>query len=89
MTGRITRVVRSRACGFIRAANGQEVFFHASDLDGLVFDDLEERLTVRFDLIPDVVSGPRAALVQVDRSVSTNRRTRSQPVARRLSADDR
>lgn len=70
MTGRITKLIRSRACGFIRAANGQEVFFHASDLHGAKYDDLVDRVSVRFDLIADLVSGPRAARVRLDRRVS-------------------
>jgi cold shock CspA family protein len=67
MTGRIIQVIRSRACGFIRAESGQNVFFHASDLHRVKLADLDDRLAVRFDLIPDSVSGPRAARVQLDR----------------------
>jgi cold shock CspA family protein len=67
MTGRITQVIRSRACGFIRAESGQNVFFHASDLHKVKLADLDDRLVVRFDLVPDAVSGPRAARVQLDR----------------------
>jgi cold shock CspA family protein len=70
VTGRVTQVIRSRACGFIRADNGQDVFFHASDLHRMVFDQLQERLTVRFSLVADAVSGPRAVQVQIDRRES-------------------
>ena len=65
MTGRITQVIRSRACGFIRATDGQDVFFHASELTGIAFSEVEERLVVRFDLVHDPVSGPRATQVRV------------------------
>jgi cold shock CspA family protein len=65
VTGHITRLIRSRSCGFIRAANGQDVFFHASDVFGLSFHDLEDRAVVRFTLIDDRVSGPRAAEVRL------------------------
>ena len=41
--------------GFIRLANGQEVFFHRSDV----------REAVTFELLDDRISGARA--VQVDR----------------------
>ncbi len=70
MIGRVTQVIRSRACGFIRAENGQDVFFHASDLQRMVFDQLEERLAVRFSLVADAVSGPRAVQVRIDRRES-------------------
>jgi cold shock CspA family protein len=67
MTGRIAEVVRSRACGFIRAADGQTVFFHASDLLGTTLHAIEDSLAVRFTLVPDPISGPRAVGVQIDR----------------------
>jgi cold shock CspA family protein len=65
MTGRVTQVIRSRACGFIRAVDGQDVFFHASELTGIAFSEVEERLVVKFDLVHDPVSGPRATQVRV------------------------
>lgn len=64
MTGRITQVIRGRACGFIRAADGQNVFFHASELQGIEFSELAEGLAVQFELVPDAVSGPRATRVR-------------------------
>jgi cold shock CspA family protein len=67
MTGRIAQVLRSRACGFIRAEDGQEVFFHASDLLDTSLTEIEDCLAVRFTLIPDPISGPRAARVRIDR----------------------
>lgn len=82
MTGRIAQVVRSRACAFIRAADGQEVFFHASDLLDASFHEIEDRLAVRFTLVPDAISGPRAVRVRIDRrdakkSAGTGRPVRS------------
>ena len=55
LTGRIAQVVRSRACGFIRAADGQTVFFHASDLLGTTLHAIEDSLAVRFTLVPDPI----------------------------------
>jgi len=69
MTGRITEVIRARACGFIRAAGGERVFFHASEVQGITFDKLQEHLAVRFTLVPDAISGPRAAGVHLDSRV--------------------
>jgi cold shock CspA family protein len=73
MTGRITKVVRSRACGFIRMPDGQDVFFHASDLDQIALEDLDEQLIVQFHLVADAISGPRAAHVQVARPAPASR----------------
>jgi cold shock CspA family protein len=73
MTGRVTQVIRGRACGFIRIADGREVFFHASELQGVRIEELETRAVVRFTLVRDDVSGPRAAGVRLDRRPSTAR----------------
>ena len=70
MTGRITRLARSRNCGFIRAAKGRDIFFHATDVQGAKYDDLEDGLAVKFTLIDDQVSGPRAVQVRLDRRVT-------------------
>jgi cold shock CspA family protein len=67
MTGRITKIIRAGGCGFIRASKGQEVFFHKSDLQGTKYDELEARVDVRFDLVADPISGPRAVRVRLNR----------------------
>ncbi len=74
MIGRIARLRRSGACGFIRIPDGRDVFFHASDLDGMTFDDLADQLEVRFTLVPDTVSGPRAVEVRMGRLAAPSRR---------------
>ena len=79
VTGRITKLIRARACGFIRAANGQEVFFHASDVHRAKYNELHDCAAVRFDLIADLVSGPRAARVRIDRSVTPTRAVSRKP----------
>jgi cold shock CspA family protein len=66
VTGRIKQIVRSRACGFIRASDGQHVFFHASDLPDGNFNDMVDSLAVRFTLVADPISGPRAIEVRID-----------------------
>ena len=63
MTGTIKRVIRDRGFGFIRAADGQEVFFHRSGLQGLNFDNLKEGETVEFELERGE-KGPRAVKVR-------------------------
>jgi cold shock CspA family protein len=82
MTGRITKVVRSRACGFIRTSDGQDVFFHVSDLGSITLDQLDERLVVQFDLVADAISGPRATQVQIVRPASAGTPLRRPRAAR-------
>jgi CspA family cold shock protein len=53
-TGEIKRLARDRGFGFIRPAGATEdVFFHNSSLQGLVFDELNEGQTVDFEQQPD------------------------------------
>jgi cold shock protein len=63
MQGTIKRVIRDRGFGFIRSAEGQEVFFHRSGLQNLNFDSLKEGDTVEFDLERGE-KGPRAVNVR-------------------------
>jgi len=63
--GRITQLLRGRSCGTIRTSRGQSVFFHARDLEGVKYQDLEVGGSVSFELIDDQVSGARAAFVRV------------------------
>lgn len=63
-TGRIVTLFIGQGHGFIRLANNREVFFHRSDLrEGVSFNDFAVGDTVRFDLLEDDVSGPRAIQV--------------------------
>jgi cold shock CspA family protein len=51
--------------GFIRLPDGRAVFFHRSDLrDGTSFNAFAVGDTVRFELLEDRVSGPRAVYVE-------------------------
>ena len=63
MQGTIKRIVRDRGFGFIRSAEGQEVFFHRSSLQQLNFDDLKEGEAVDFDMERGE-KGPRATAVR-------------------------
>ena len=63
-TGRIVTLFIGQGHGFIRLANDREVFFHRSDVqEGTSFNDFAVGDTVRFDLLEDNVSGPRAVRV--------------------------
>jgi CspA family cold shock protein len=62
--GTIVRLVRDRGFGFIRMENGQEVFFHATGMNGFPFDNLTEGQTVTFDIEQDTRGrGQRAVRV--------------------------
>ncbi len=50
MQGTIKKVVSDRGFGFIRSADGQEVFFHRSGLRNIEFDRLREGDAVEFDV---------------------------------------
>ncbi|HEV2177670.1 MAG TPA: cold shock domain-containing protein [Terriglobia bacterium] len=63
MQGTIKRVIRDRGFGFIRSADGQEVFFHRSGLQGLNFDSLSEGENVEFEMERGD-KGPRAVNVR-------------------------
>ena len=63
MQGTIKRVIRDRGFGFIRSADGQEVFFHRTGLQGLNFDNLHEGESVEFEMERGD-KGPRAVNVR-------------------------
>ena len=65
MKGTIKKLIRDRGFGFIRAADGKEVFFHRSSLridDD--FDRLIEGDSVEFE-VEQGEKGPRAVNVRV------------------------
>lgn len=63
MQGSIKRVIRDRGFGFIRSADGQEIFFHRSSLQNLSFDALKEGEPVEFE-IEQGEKGLRAKVVR-------------------------
>ena len=67
MEGTIKKIIRDRGFGFIRSAEGQEVFFHRSSLRQLDFDGLREGEKVEFD-VERGEKGPRATNVRAARA---------------------
>ncbi|MFC1699587.1 cold-shock protein [Candidatus Omnitrophota bacterium] len=49
-TGQIKKLVRDRGFGFISTAEGKEIFFHSSGLQGGEFDSLKEGQTLEFEI---------------------------------------
>ncbi len=63
-SGRIVKIVRGQGHGFIRAADGREVFLHRGDVPKGTINDLAAGDAVTFEMIEDRLSGPRAARVR-------------------------
>jgi CspA family cold shock protein len=63
MEGKIKRIIRKKGFGFISTPEGEEVFFHHSDLIGSDFNNLEEEDAVLFKLEKSD-KGPRATHIQ-------------------------
>jgi cold shock protein len=57
--GRIKKIIPDRGFGFVRADDGNEVFFHRTELTLADFDRLEEGQVVEFDIV-ESPKGPRA-----------------------------
>ena len=64
-TGRIVKLLFGQSHGYIRLADGREVYFHRSDLEeGAAFNDFAVSDAVSFELLEDDVSGARALRVK-------------------------
>ena len=57
-----------RGFGFIKASDGQEIFFHRSECQSVTFDSLSEGLEVTFERQADA-KGPRARNVRLNKAV--------------------
>lgn len=59
MTGKVKKLTRNRAFGFIHGDNGVDYFFHRTDLRGLTIEQLDEGQRVTFETT-ERGKGPRA-----------------------------
>lgn len=48
MTGTVFAIIRGKGYGFLRDSESNERFFHANNLRGIEFADLEEGMSVEF-----------------------------------------
>jgi len=64
LKGTVKKLIRDRGFGFITAEDGNEVFFHRSDLLEADFDSMEEGAAVEFEMGTGA-KGPRAMKVKV------------------------
>jgi cold shock CspA family protein len=64
-TGRIVKLLVGRGQGFVRLADGREIFFHRSDVgEGISFNNFAVGDAVNFEVVEDPVSGARALRVR-------------------------
>jgi len=63
-TGVIRRLVRERGFGFIKSDDGQDLFFHRSELQRVAFDSLKEGQTVEFEK-GEGSKGPKAVNIKL------------------------
>jgi cold shock protein len=62
MKGQIVRLIRDRGFGFIRSEDGQDVFFHRSELQDANFDSLRGDEQVEYEMGTDARSGRQRAV---------------------------
>lgn len=61
MKGKIVRLIRNRGFGFIETEGGQEIFFHATGVRGVSFEELSEGQTVTYETETDPRTGKQRA----------------------------
>jgi cold shock protein len=61
--GRIKKIIHDRGFGFVRGDDGNEVFFHRTELTTVDFDSLEEGQQVSYEVV-NSPKGPRARNLQ-------------------------
>jgi CspA family cold shock protein len=66
--GTIKRLIADRGFGFIKRAQGKDLFFHRSQLQGVDYDSLREGQQVEFELGQACNSRTQAFKVSLARS---------------------
>jgi len=64
--GVIRRLISDRGFGFIKSDDGQDLFFHSSELQGVSFDSLKEGQSVEFEK-GQGPKGPKAVNIKLIR----------------------
>ncbi len=63
--GHVARLSVGQGSGFVRSADGRDIWFHRSDMaEHAGFNELGVGDAVTFDLLEDPISGPRALRVR-------------------------
>ena len=63
--GTIKRLITDRGFGFIKRAQGEDLFFHHSELQGVDFDCLREGQEVEFEVKQRFSGHPKAIQVRL------------------------
>lgn len=70
--GKVKKLVRDRGFGFVQRDNGQEYFFHLTDLEvGLNWDTLEEGHVVIFDIRRESAGGKAGAAARLRQAIAS------------------
>ena len=64
LSGIIQRLIGERGFGFIKSDDGQDLFFHRSELQRVAFDSLKEGQTVEFEK-SDTARGLKAVNIKL------------------------
>ena len=62
--GTIRRLITGRGFGFIKTEEGQDLFFHGNDLQGVAYESLTEGQQVEFE-VTGTPKGPSAVNVRL------------------------
>ena len=63
--GTIRRLVSDRGFGFIRTAEGKDLFFHRNELQGVDYSSLREGQEVEFEVGQGRTGRPEAVMVRL------------------------
>jgi len=59
------RLISDRGFGFIRTAEGKDLFFYRKELEGVDYDSLREGKEVEFEVGRDRIGRPQAVRVRL------------------------
>jgi len=59
------KLVSERGYGFIRTAEGKDIYFHRKELEGVDYDSLREGKEVEFEIGKDRIGRPQAGRVRL------------------------
>ena len=71
--GTIRRLIADRGFGFIRTAEGKDLFFHRKELEGVDYDSLREGREVEFEVGRDRIDRPQAVKVRLSQEHKDDR----------------
>ena len=63
--GTVKRLIKDRGFGFVKIKQGEDLFFHSSELQGVDFDSLGEGQEVEFEVGQGRSGSPQAVKVRL------------------------